>query len=76
MFETNKMVKTLGVWMVGLHIPLAWFRQRWRWHSPQLLCDICMISTARFVQQPVTSEGGIKNHETLQLSGFAVFKVF
>lgn len=66
MFEMNKTVKMLGVWMVGLHLPLAWFWQRRRWHSPQLLCDICIISTARSVQQPVASPGRGKNDETLQ----------
>jgi hypothetical protein len=61
------MVKMLGVRMVGLHIPLARFRQRRRWHSPQLLCDICIISTARSVQQPIASPERGKNDETLQI---------
>lgn len=35
------------------------------------LCDICIISTARSVQQLVTSEGGTKNDERLHYNFLA-----
>ena len=60
------MVKMTGVWLVGLHKPLARFGGAWRWHSPQLLRDICSISQTRYVQQMVASSTEIAHEHFYQ----------